>query len=528
VFGRTFVLAGTMLLAGLAACGDSGEQAAGSGLDAALPPIWPAEVTVNSCEDFASVSVGSYVVSSNYWNQATCPGTQCMEVNTATGAFSVTQGPPPCGNEVASYPNILYGCSYGSCSPKTILPMPVSKVSKLSSSWNFSVGGGKDDRYNVSYDIWFCPDDNCGASGFPKGLELMIWLDYKNAKGWKDHVGTVKISGYEWDVWVADMAAGGAVESWKYMNYIIRPSKVTSVTDLDLNAFIQDAMARGLVQSTWYLYAVQAGMEVRSGGMPFTSDKFSVSINGVTPSTDPLPYEGPSCDGGTPSAEGQLAVAGSYVTAGALHGYGNAWTWVGPTSEATACAAPICTIAPGSGAVTCSPAFPPSALCTSGAITADPTYNSVAGVGFNLNQAVAGAAAAGLDGGVASTGIDASMDDPNLDGGTVDAGVDGGVANPIGTITIPTSIAVSVTKAGTMTGNSSLRVQLTDANGVDYCYGGPMTAPIPIGKFNTKCWNNTGDAATPSTQFKRVDIIVPSSAATEQDFAYCLTNVIVQ
>jgi hypothetical protein len=329
---KTLTFGYALLLVGLAACGGMDERpSGGSGLDAALPPLWPDEVRVDTCEDFASKSVGSYVVSSNYWNKTTCPGIQCMEINTATGAFSVTQGPPPCGDNVSSYPNILYGCSYGNCSPKTILPMPVSAVSKLSSSWSFSVGGSKNDRYNVSYDIWFCPDNNCGASGFPQGLELMIWLDYKNAKGWKDHLGTVKIAGYDWDVWVADMAAGGALDSWKYMNYIIKPSSVTSVTDLDLNAFIKDATTRGYVKSSWYLYAVQAGMEVRTGGMPFTSDKFRVSINGVTPSTDPLPYDGPSCDGGTPSAEGQLAVSANYVTAGALHGYGSAWSWVGPT-----------------------------------------------------------------------------------------------------------------------------------------------------------------------------------------------------
>jgi hypothetical protein len=111
---------------------------------------------------------------------------------------------------------------------------------------------------------------------------------------------------------------------------------------------------------------------------------------------------------------------------------------------------------------------------------------------------------------------------------------DGGAMDPdallatLGTITIPTSLTVSVQKTGTLTGNSSLRVQLTDANGLDYCYGGSMAAEIPIEKFNTKCWNNSGDFATPSTPFRRLDIIVPSSASTEQDFAFCLTSVTVK
>jgi len=137
----------------------------------------------------------------------------------------------------------------------------------------------------------------------------------------------------------------------------------------------------------------------------------------------------------------------------------------------------------------------------------------VAGIGFNLNQDVA------VAGGVPGSAVD---------GGAAGPSDDGGIVASLGTITIPNSITVSVTRTGTLTGNSSLRVQMTDVNGLDYCYGGSMADAIPIGKFNTMCWNNTGDAATSSTLFRRVDIIVPSSASTEQDFAYCLTNVSVQ
>ncbi len=105
-FSRTSLArAGVLLLGGLAACGGISSRSASP--DAALPPVWPDEVTVSSCEDFATTAVGSYVISSNYWNKATCPGTQCMKVNTQTGAFSVTDGPPACGDSVASYPNVL-------------------------------------------------------------------------------------------------------------------------------------------------------------------------------------------------------------------------------------------------------------------------------------------------------------------------------------------------------------------------------------------------------------------------------------
>lgn len=498
----SFIVAAVMLLAGLAACGGLGERRDASSVDAPVAPVWQPDFTFSSCEDFATIGVGSYVVGSNYWNKATCPGTQCITVNKVSGAFVVTEAPPPCGDKVASYPNVLYGCSYGNCSPASMLPLPVSELSSVSSSWDFAVGGGANDRWNVAYDLWFCPDNNCGASGFPGGLELMIWLDTKNAKGWKTHLGTVKLSGYTWDVWLGDMAAGGALDSWGYMNYIVKPS-VTSVTNLDLNAFIQDAMARGQVKSSWYLYAIQAGMEVRTGGMPFISNNFSVTINGVTPTHAPLPSTGLSCDGGVPTAEGQLSIDGTYVTAGPLHGYAANWTALGSGgSTATACTTPVCTGAQEGAPGTCSPAFGPSALCTTGAIEADTTYHATAGIGFMLNQDVAVA------------------------GDT--AGIDGGAIPTVGSITIPSSLAVSITKSGNLTGNNSMRLQLTDVDGNLFCYGGPLNQAIPIGKFNTMCWNNTGDFATPSTRFTRLDVIVPSSASTEQAFAYCLTSVSVQ
>jgi cellulose 1,4-beta-cellobiosidase len=459
--------------------------------------------------------VGSYVYQSNYWNRANCPGvpgfdggtgTQCIEVNTETGAFSVTQGAPPCGTAVSAFPNILYGCSYGNCSPQTILPLPVNGVWKLTSSWDFDVGGQSDDRWNVSYDLWFCPDANCGALGFPGGLELMIWLDYRNAYGWKDHVDTVKIGGYTWDVWKGDILAGGVGQSWGYMNYIVKGPRVKSVTDLDLNAFIKDAVAKGYLQKEWYLFGVQVGMEVRTGGMPFNINSYSLAVNNATPTTAPLPYVGPICDGAAPATEGQLAVSDTYVTAGSLHGYGSAFTWVGQESKAVACSMPICSAGQTGAPGTCAPDLGPSALCTAGTITADPTYASVAGIGFDLNQDLAPAG------------------DP--DGGAVDS--DGGVVVQLGTITIPNGITVSVTKMGSSSGNNAMRAQLVDDNGNTYCYGGSMADPIPIGRFNTKCWDNSGDSATSATPFRRFDIVIPSSAAVRQDFAFCITNLTVQ
>jgi len=83
-----------------------------------------------------------------------------------------------------------------------------------------------------------------------------------------------------------------SANGWTYLAYLIQAPMVTSVTNLDLNAFVRDAVSRGYVQNSWYLYAIQAGDEIRTGGLPYNNNSFSVSINGATPA---IPDAGAAC-----------------------------------------------------------------------------------------------------------------------------------------------------------------------------------------------------------------------------------------
>lgn len=247
------------------------------GMDATAAMDGQSDGNVTSCAQYNYVTVGSYVIETNYWNQGACPGTQCMTVDQGSGAFSVTKG-PNCGNTVATYPNALYGSSFGASSPGSVLPKQVETLTSVTSSWSFSVGGVPTDRYDVAYDIWFCPNDACGSAGFNGGAELMIWLDYQNTAGWMVDLGSVSLGGHNWEVWTFTQGQGTA-NTWTYMAYLIQPPMVTSVTNFNLLSFFQDAMSRGYVQKSWYLYAVQAGDEIRTGGLPFDVTSFSVSVH---------------------------------------------------------------------------------------------------------------------------------------------------------------------------------------------------------------------------------------------------------
>jgi hypothetical protein len=233
-----------------------------------------APTLIATCDRLHVETVGPYVIEANYWDQS-CPGTQCMVIDPVTGAFTVTQF-PDCGMAPASFPNALYGCSWGICSPGSTLPKQVSALTSATSSWSFSVGGVASDKWNVAYDLWFCPDTNCGTSGFPGGAELMIWLDYQNVGGWLYDQGPANLAGRTWEVWTGTQGSGAS--AWTYLAYLIAPPMVTSVADLDLMAFINDAKARGYVLDSQYLYAIQAGIELRTGGIPYEHHSFSASV----------------------------------------------------------------------------------------------------------------------------------------------------------------------------------------------------------------------------------------------------------
>jgi len=229
--------------------------------------------TISTCVPFQNVKVGPYIVQTDFWNQAHCPGTQCVDIDDQTGAFTVTQNTPVCP-DVSSYPSVVYGRAWGLNTAQSALPALLNSLQSLASSWAFTptyTGG-----WDAAYDIWVCPDNTCGSSGFNGGAEIMIWLDYYGTNGWKDDMGPVTLSGKTWEVWQTDM--GGGANKWKYIAYLSQ-TPVTAVNNLDLNAFLKDGVARGYLQPDWFLYAVEAGNEMRKDGVPFTSHSFSVSVN---------------------------------------------------------------------------------------------------------------------------------------------------------------------------------------------------------------------------------------------------------
>jgi hypothetical protein len=186
-----------------------------------------------------------------------------------------------------------------------------------------------------------------------------------------------------------------------------------------------------------------------------------------------------------PTGTGTLSVAAGYVTTGTLKGYG--FTWVGDKSNSTSCVTPQC------DTTGCLPSFGATALCGAGVVTMDTSYNSVVGIGFNLNQ-------------------------PNTGG------------NPVNTIPAPATVTVT-TSVGSDTGDAAARVQIVGADGNSYCVeAGKWSSgsPITITDFNTHCWNTAEDGAVALAQAQEInaiDITVPSDSTSDRKYSICLLGV---
>ncbi len=162
--------------------------------------------------------------------------------------------------------------------------MLVSSLQCVTSSWNITTTNTG--LWDAAYDIWFGTSTNTSSHS----AELMIWLDYMPGTG---PAGTLKATNVaignsptQWNIYE------GPVGGWNYIAFLAK-TNVTSFNDVDILAFINYCVANGYINSAWYLHAIEAGNELRSGGVPFSSSGFSASVNTVSCGT-PTPIATPT------------------------------------------------------------------------------------------------------------------------------------------------------------------------------------------------------------------------------------------
>jgi Glycosyl hydrolase family 12 len=170
----------------------------------------------------------------------------------------------------AAYPNAFVGCEISVCSPHNPMPIEVSNIRQAYSSWQYHPGGPW--TGNAAYDIWFNPTPMTTGQ-VNHGTEIMLWLD-------ASHVGhsdapLVSIDGTRWhfDTWTTHHGS----LSWHYVRFW-RATPTLSVTNLNLQPFFAYTESRGLLKTTWYLTAVEAGYELWQGAIGMQTKNFSVLV----------------------------------------------------------------------------------------------------------------------------------------------------------------------------------------------------------------------------------------------------------
>ncbi|HXX67198.1 MAG TPA: hypothetical protein VEK07_08455 [Polyangiaceae bacterium] len=242
-------------LAGAEACVPQGPSIA-------VPPG-----STDNCDPFGTVDVNDkeYVVQNNEWNS---DRQQCVAVLGTAFILTKAQFSMPTDGPPATYPAIFKGCHWGNCTRNSGMPVQVAALPAVTSSWTVSVPQSA--AYDVGYDLWFNREASTG--GQPNGAELMVWPDHGGGvQPAGAQVATVTLADAAWDVWK------GPMESWTYIAYV-RQTPTDALVDLDLRSFVSDAVARGAIDKSWYLIAIEAGFEIWRGGKGFATHSFSALV----------------------------------------------------------------------------------------------------------------------------------------------------------------------------------------------------------------------------------------------------------
>jgi len=219
------------------------------------------KASAETCDQYGTILIngGQYIVQNNVWGATT---RQCVSVpDTSQPSFTVSVSEHNQGS-VAAYPSIYLGDHWGT---KTTgwTSVQVSRLSTATYSW--SVTATASGTYNVAAEAWLSPNTT-GSGGYSGGAELMIWLDAKGMQPAGSQIGTYG----SFQVWYANIG-------WNYICYY---QTGKSSGSFNLKDFINDAMSRGYIQSSWYLHDIEAGFEIMSGGQGLKVNSFSATITG--------------------------------------------------------------------------------------------------------------------------------------------------------------------------------------------------------------------------------------------------------
>ncbi|MGO9836052.1 MAG: GH12 family glycosyl hydrolase domain-containing protein [Polyangiaceae bacterium] len=221
----------------------------------------------------------TYFLQSNWWQ------TFANETEDYAGLGFTVHNPqgasvPESNGAPMGFPSIFIGQYAGNSTVGSNLPMQVSALTSVPTTYETNNSSIGTTDHNAAYDVWFTQDDvPLGASQSNPGTGgayLMVWMfkptDRQPRGSDSGHTGQ-NIAGVSgtWSVWVDTT----------------NPPCVSYVSDtpldgltFDLNDFIKDAVAKGYgVTSSMYLSIVFGGFEIWGGADGIQLTQFCASVN---------------------------------------------------------------------------------------------------------------------------------------------------------------------------------------------------------------------------------------------------------
>jgi hypothetical protein len=273
-------------LAALGGCGGGGTAETSP----APPPA--ATVSVLGCDANARVALGAGngEALNNAWNVAAVGNfawSQCLLEQRQGNSVNVgwTWRWPADGDQVYSYPSIVIGAKpwFGGPGNDARFPRRIADTPRL--LLDYAVETSSTGNVNLATSMWFT---RTTATPIPAAdeeisTEIMVWSDYTPAlvssTGPLTERGRIdNLAGRSWRVFAADDwgdASGGTDHRWRFVVYVAEPT--TRTLNMDLRPFIDDAIARRLLDPSHALANIELGNEISSGSGNTWVRRFSVT-----------------------------------------------------------------------------------------------------------------------------------------------------------------------------------------------------------------------------------------------------------
>ena len=251
----------------------TGTGGSGGGSNSCTSPSGTGTITAQYGTGVVTCAGKEYIVQNNEWGS-----TAGQTITYGPGAnFKVTvQKGTGANNNPEGFPSVFTGANSGNnTGSSSMLPRAVSSIPKgsvmTSMTWADNGATGELQR-RLRRLVQHQLGGRAGRLGAQRRLPDGLVPHAEPNQPIGTSMASATIGGKNWNVWYGTNSGNGK----PCVSYVAQ----TSINSLSysLGDFIQDAVTRGYVQSSWYLTNVFAGFEIWSGGVGLAVTDFSVTV----------------------------------------------------------------------------------------------------------------------------------------------------------------------------------------------------------------------------------------------------------